>query len=273
MKKIRNKKTLILGFISLFIVVSVIAISTFTDGNLISVYNSFEQPSLSHFFGTDNMGRDLFLRTIVGFRNTFLYALLVQIIPFVLGSFIGAFLGYYGSIIDEVLLHFFNILLSFPSILAAIFLSVFVGGGVSVVIMIFSIYGLIYNIKLVRAEIGQVKNSDFVLGLRLNGISEKKILFSHMIPRAFFILWPLLPLLIGHTMIGLSSFSFLGLGVQPPTPELGVILKDSLRFANSFPHMIIFPGLFQITCVLIFTLFSDTLNMDLRTRRLGGIND
>lgn len=270
MKKKYQNKLIAMGLASIFIIVFVLFVSQFGEKISFSIEDKFLKPSIFHPFGTDNMGRDLFLRTIIGFRNTFLIAVLTQIVPFFFGGLLGVFLGYYGSKLDEIMFHFFNIILSFPAIIAAIFMSVYVGGGVTVIVIVFSIYGLIYNIKLVRTEIGMAKNEDYVLGLKVNGISEKNIILDHMLPRGFYALLPLVPMLIGHTMIGVSSFSFLGLGVQPPTPEIGVILKDSLRFGNQAPWMLIFPGLFQIICVLIFTMFSDALERDLRQKTLGG---
>lgn len=256
------------GGLSLVIIVAVMIFS----GSEISEFNSeqiFFPPSKSHLFGTDNMGRDLFLRTLTGFRNTFLVALLTSITPYIIGAFIGAFLGYFGGIVDETVFHLFNILLAFPSVLAAIFLSVYFGSGISIVIFIFSVYGVVHNVKLVRAEIGHSKNEDFVVGLRLNKISEWRIFLFHMLPRGFYILLPLMPVLIGHCMIGISAFSFLGLGFSPPTPELGIILKDALRFADRAPWMIIFPAVFQFSCVLVFTLLSESCERAVSDRHLG----
>ena len=269
MKKTEHRDILIWGILSAFIVITVLLFSQKGGVSVCHPDQSFLPPSIKHLFGTDYMGRDLFLRTMTGFKNTFLVAVLTLLIPYVLGAFIGSFLGYFGGTTNEAVFHLLNILLAFPSILSAIFLSVYFGSGIWIVVFIFSVHGLVHNIKLVRSEIGQAKNNDFVIGLRLNGISEWRIFLLHMLPRGFYILLPLMPVLIGHSMVGISSFSFLGLGVQPPTPELGIILKDALRFAGQAPWMIIFPGIFQFLCVLVFTFFSESCERALQRKSLG----
>ena len=264
-----SKKILIYGSVSLFIIISVLIISFVSEwfnlGN--GCFDKMTAPNISHIFGTDSMGRDMFIRTITGFRNTFLLALISQIIPFVAGALLGSLLAYFGGIFDEILYHIFNIVLAFPVILGAIFLSVLFGSGVGVVLVVVSIFGTAYNTKIVRAEISQVKNDEFVLALKINKISNMRIFIHHMLPRAFFVLLPLLPLLVGHSMMGISSYSFIGLGMNISTPELGAILKDSLRFVSQAPWLIIIPGIFQFVCVLIFSMYSATLEDRLTLHR------
>lgn len=259
-----KKKVFILGIFSLLIIIFVLIYSDKSNMNEFKLSEKFLAPSFTHLFGTDQSGRDLFLRTVTGFRNTFLLALLIQLLAFIGGAVLGTFLGFYGNVFDEIFFHLANILLSFPSVLLAMFLSLTMGNGVLPLIIIFSTAGLIYNIKVVRAEIMQIKTFDFVLGLRFSEIKDIRIIFYHLLPRGFFILLPLLPIFIGNTMIGISSFAFLGIGIQPPTPELGLILKDSMRFVTNAPWLIILSGAFQFSCVLIFSIFSDSIERGLR---------
>lgn len=271
MVKVRSSdsKILIYGSISLFIIIAVLIISFISEkfglGN--GNFDRLAAPSASHIFGTDNMGRDMFIRTVTGFRNTFLLALVSQVVPFVAGALIGSFLAYFGGVFDEILYHIFNIILAFPVILGAIFLSVLFGSGIAVVLVVVSIFGTVYNTKIVRAEIAQAKNEEFVLALKINKISNTSIFIHHILPRAFFVLLPLLPLLVGHSMIGISSYSFIGLGMNISTPELGAILKDSLRFMSQAPWLIMIPGIFQFTCVLIFSMYSAALEGKLTLHR------
>lgn len=269
LKQKLSPQILIYGAISLFIIITVLLISfiaeKFNLGN--GDFDKLAAPSIYHIFGTDNMGRDMLIRTITGFRNTFLLALVSQFIPFAAGALLGSFLAYFGGIFDEILYHIFNIVLAFPIILGAIFLSVLFGSGITVVLAVISIFGTIYNTKIVRAEIAQVKNEEFILALKINKISNMKIFINHIIPRAFFVLLPLLPLFVGHSMICISSYSFIGLGMNISTPELGAILKDSLRFISQAPWLIIIPGIFQFTCVFIFSMYSAALEGKLTLNR------
>jgi ABC-type dipeptide/oligopeptide/nickel transport systems, permease components len=253
-----SKKIFICGVASLCIIAAVLMISFIAEKfNLENRnFSRFAVPGIPHIFGTDSMGRDMFIRTVIGFRNTFLLALISQIIPFVAGTLLGSSLAYFGGIFDEVLYHIFNIVLAFPVILGAIFLSVLLGSGIAVVLIVISVFGTVYNAKMVRAEIAQVKNEEFILALKINKLSSTRIFIHHILPRAFLVLLPLLPLLVGHSMIGISSYSFIGLGMNISTPELGAILKDSLRFISQAPWLIIFPGIFQFSCVLIFSMYS-----------------
>ena len=264
-----HKEIYFYGIISLFIIITVLIISFISErfnlGN--GDFDKLAAPNISHIFGTDSMGRDMFIRTIVGFRNTFLLALVSQVIPFVAGAVLGSFIAYFGGIFDEILYHIFNIVLAFPIILGAIFLSVLFGSGIGVILIVISIFGTVYNTKIVRAEISQVKNEEFILALKINKISNIRVFIYHILPRAFFVLLPLFPLIVGHSMIGISSYSFIGLGMNISTPELGAILKDSLRFISRAPWLIIIPGIFQFVCVLVFSLYSAELEEKLTLHR------
>lgn len=252
------------GILSLLLVGAILVLSVFGENIPSDLSNKLSAPSASHPFGTDYMGRDLFFQTVVGFRNSFLLAVLSQLLPILLGGCLGAILGFRKGTLDEILFHVFNVFLAFPVLLAAIFLSVFLGSGVSSILVVISIFGTIYNAKVVRAEIGQVKNEDFVTALRINGIPERGIFLHHILPRAFYTLFPMIPMLVGHSMIGISSYTFLGLGMGLSTPEIGMILKDGLRFADGAPWLIVLPGILQFGLVLVFSLYSDALEAYLK---------
>lgn len=269
LKSKSSKRIFIYGTVSLCIIIAVLMISFISErfnlGN--GDFSKLTAPGIPHIFGTDSMGRDMFIRTVTGFRNTFLLALVSQVVPFVAGALLGSLLAYFSGILDEILYHIFNIILAFPVILGAIFLSVLLGSGIVVVLAVISIFGTVYNAKIVRAEISQVKNEDFVLALKINKISSVRIFTYHILPRAVFVLLPLFPLLVGHSMIGISSYSFIGLGMNISTPELGAILKDSLRFVSQAPWLIVLPGIFQFVCVLIFAMYSAALEERLALHR------
>lgn len=267
----RFSDTAVWGALASGLVLLILVVSLFSSPELAGTDPRFLPPGPAHWFGTDHMGRDLFIRTITGFRYTFLCAAAAQLPTFVCGALLGTFLGYAGNKADEFFFYLFNIILSFPTVLAAIFLSLYLGRGIHTAIAAAVLFGIVYNVKLVRAEIQKEKNSDYVIALRLNGISGAGIVWRHLLPRAFYLLLPLLPLMIGHTMLGISALSFLGLGVRPPTPELGIILKDSLRFAGRAPQMIILPGLFQFSVVFVLSLWSDALERGMQEKCLGGL--
>lgn len=229
--------------------------------------NRFLPPSVHHLFGTDDFGRDVFLRTLQGFKYTFFIALTVQIFSFLLGGFIGLLTGYYGGVIDEIFYYFCNIVLSFPIIAAVIFFSAVFGSSVFILIVLSIIFGMIFNVKVVRSEIMILKHADFIVGLKIVGASDIFILTRHLLKPAFMLILPTFPLILGHIIIGISAYSFLGFGVQPPNPEIGLILKESIRFINYAPWLMIFPGLFQFAVILVFSNLSESIGKYLQYTR------
>ena len=224
-----------------------------------SLEHRFLPPSIRHLFGTDDFGRDVFLRTLQGFKYTFFIALTAQVFSFLLGGIIGLFAGYYSGLFDEILYYLCNIILSFPMIAAVIFFSAVFGNSVFILIVLSIVFGMIFNIKVVRSEIMILKHSDFVTGLKIIGASDLFIVTRHLLKPAFMLLLPTFPLILGHIIIGISAYSFLGFGVQPPHPEIGLMLKESIRFINYAPWLMVCPGLFQFSVILIFADLSEAV--------------
>ena len=224
-----------------------------------SLEHRFLPPSIRHLFGTDDFGRDVFLRTLQGFKYTFFIALTAQVFSFLLGGIIGLFAGYYGGLFDEILYYLCNIILSFPMIAAVIFFSAVFGNSVFILIVLSIVFGMIFNIKVVRSEIMILRHSDFVTGLKISGASDLFIVTRHLLKPAFMLLLPTFPLILGHIIIGISAYSFLGFGVQPPHPEIGLMLKESIRFINYAPWLMVCPGLFQFSVILIFADLPDAV--------------
>lgn len=216
----------------------------------------FLPPSLQHFFGTDDFGRDVFLRTLQGFKYTFFIALTAQTASFLLGGMIGLVSGYYGGICDELIYYTCNIVLSFPMIAAVIFFSAVFGQSSFILIVLIVMFGMMFNIKVVRSEILILKHSDYITGLKIIGASHFFIITRHLVKPLYMLILPTFPLLVGHIIIGISAYSFLGFGVQPPYPEIGLMLKESIRFIHYAPWLMIFPGLFQCAVIFIFSNLS-----------------
>lgn len=208
-------------------------------------------PSLGHPFGTDQFGRDVFLRTIHGFCYTFVLALAAQAASFVLGLFLGVLLGWYGGILDEVFYHLSNFLLSFPMIILAILLAAMTGANMFYLMMLITLFGVITNAKIVRSEVAVIKNADYIRNLKIIGAGDFVIMKNHLLRKCVRVLLPSFALMVGHVIISISAYSFLGYGVQPPNPEIGTMLKESIRFMGSAPWLMILPGLFQFVAALV----------------------
>ena len=262
MKTKKNCKVRIIGYSILsFAVLTAVVLSDIAAAPEIhaSLEHRFLPPSIRHLFGTDDFGRDVFLRTLQGFKYTFFIALTAQVFSFLLGGIIGLFAGYYSGLFDEILYYLCNIILSFPMIAAVIFFSAVFGNSVFILIVLSIVFGMIFNIKVVRSEIMILKHSDFVTGLKIIGASDLFIVTRHLLKPAFMLLLPTFPLILGHIIIGISAYSFLGFGVQPPHPEIGLMLKESIRFINYAPWLMVCPGLFQFSVILIFADLSEAV--------------
>ena len=144
-------------------------------------------------------------------------------------------------------------------IAAVIFFSAVFGNSVFILIVLSIVFGMIFNIKVVRSEIMILKHSDFVTGLKIIGASDLFIVTRHLLKPAFMLLLPTVPLILGHIIIGISAYSFLGFGVQPPHPEIGLMLKEAIRFINYAPWLMVCPGLFQFSVILIFADLSEAV--------------
>lgn len=208
-------------------------------------------PSPQHPFGTDQFGRDVLVRTVAGFRYTFLFSLVAVGVSFVLGLALGVALGYYGGAPDEIFYHFANFLLSFPSIILAILVAALTGASMGFLLLLLIVVGVVTDAKIVRSEVGVIKNADYIKNLRVVGASDFRIMKDHLFGKCVRVLLPSFALMLGHMIISVSAYSFLGYGVQPPNPEIGTMLKESVRYIGTAPWLMILPGLFQFVAALV----------------------
>jgi peptide/nickel transport system permease protein len=226
-------------------------------------------PTVAHWMGTDELGRDVFSRVLYGARISMLVGISVVTGAGFLGLALGALSGYFGGWLDRVINGVLvNAFLSFPGILLAIAFAAFLGPGLDKVVLALVITGWAGYARLARAQVLKVKEMDYVLAARSLGASHTRILLRHILPNA------IQPVLI-QTTIGMagailaeSTLSFLGLGVLAPAPSWGAMLNDASAYLFSAPHMVIFPALAIMTAVLAFNLLGDALRdwLDPRTR-------
>lgn len=228
-----------------------------------------QAPSLHHWMGTDELGRDILARTLYGARISLLVALCVVCGCGVTGLLIGMIAGYAGGWLDRfVNLLLINAFLSFPGILLAIAFAAFLGPGIGKVILALIITGWAGYARLARAQVLKVKELEFVLAARSLGAGHARILLRHLLPNI------LQPVLIQATIgmagaiLAESTLSFLGLGVLAPIPSWGSMLNDARGHLFDAPHMILFPALAVMAAVLAFNLLGDAWRdwLDPRTR-------
>ncbi|MGH9635634.1 MAG: ABC transporter permease [Candidatus Angelobacter sp.] len=240
----------------------------------IDLPSRLQPPSGAHWFGTDELGRDIFSRVIYGARISMLVGSSVVTGSLLLGLVLGSIAGYYGGLSDK----FFNVIvmnafLSFPGILLAIAFVAFLGPGIFNLILALCIGGWVGYARLVRAQVLAVKEKEFVEAARALGASDWRIVTRHILPN---IIQPVIvqaAIGMAGAVLAEATMSFLGLGVPPPTASWGSMLNDGRAHLFDAPHLVLFPALAVMLAVLSFNFIGDALRdyMDPRSRIEAGL--
>jgi peptide/nickel transport system permease protein len=230
-----------------------------------------ERPSLQHPFGLDELGRDIFSRVLAGARISLFVGLTVVGISSIVGVLLGSIAGYFGGWLDDVISRTIDVLLAFPGILLAIALVAVLGPSLSNVVMALSVIGWVGcwvgYARLVRGQVLKARELEFVQAARALGAGTPRILLRHVVPTTM----PAVMVQATHGMAGAilaeASLSFLGLGVQPPTPSWGTMLNGGRLHLLDAPHLTIFPGAAIAALVLGFNFLGDGLRDALDPKR------
>lgn len=216
-------------------------------------------PSWEHFFGTDDFGRDVFVRTWMGARISLIVGLAAACIDLIFGVIYGGIMGFFGGRVDTVMNKFSEILYSIPYLLVVIMLLVVFEPSLWTIILALTITGWINMSWIVRGEIMQLKNREFILASRSMGADWKRLLFKHLLPNAMGPIIVTVTLSVPSAIFSEAFLSFLGLGVQAPVASLGSMINDSLTGWMYYPWRMIFPALVISLTMLSFNIFGDGL--------------
>ena len=260
--RIRNNKEILFGTMILVVMLALIIIGTIFmpyDPEAMDAGNKLAKPSLEHVFGCDNFGRDIFSRLIVGARTTVLVALGTVSIGTIAGIIVGAFTGFYGGAIDEIMMRFNDAVLAFPSfLLALVIISVF-GSGTGKVVIALGIVFIPSFARIVRSEFMRCRDLDYVRSARLMGASNLRIMFVHILPNTLQVILSSVVIGFNNAVLAEAGMSYLGIGVQPPESSLGRMLSDAQSFLFASPMYAIIPGVTVALLVLGFSLLGDGL--------------
>lgn len=216
-------------------------------------------PSLAHPFGLDELGRDILARVLAGARISFLVGLTVVVTSASVGTLLGATAGYLGGRVDDVISRIVDTLMAFPGLLLAIALVAVLGPSLVNVLVALTIIGWVGYARLVRGQALKTRELEYVLAARALGAGTLRILFIHVIPAALPAVVVQATLGMAGAIIGEASLSFLGLGVQPPTPSWGTMLSGGRAHILDAPHLTLFPGLAMAVLVLGLNFLGDGL--------------
>lgn len=222
-----------------------------------SAVEKFAAPSLRHIFGTDNFGRDIFSRVMQGLGTTLVISTLVVLFSGAAGVLLGAFTGYFGGILDEILMRITDAVNGFPSILLTLVIISLLGKGKQNVIIALGIVFIPSFVRIVRGEFIRLRDADYIKRARLMGVGNMRILFVHILPNIFSVF--LVSVMIGfnNAILAESGMSYLGIGVQAPDASLGMMLSDAQGYLQTAPWYAIFPGLSIVWVVLGFSLLGE----------------
>lgn len=217
-------------------------------------------------FGTDHLGRCIFSRVLFGIRISFFIGLVTVFFSALIGMILGGAAGYYGGLLDEVIMRVVDAFLAFPSIFLALAVIGFLGSGLVNLMLSLILVEWTGYARLVRSEVLALSGKEFLESAKSLGGSDLYILSRHILPNILPSLLVMATLSVGYAILGAASLSFLGLGIQPPTPEWGSMMNDARPFLRSNPLMMIFPGIAITVTVLAFHLLGDEIRVRLDPR-------
>ena len=269
LKELGENRMAAVGIVIIIILVFVAFFAPF-----LAPHNPLEQnlekrllaPNSEYLFGTDELGRGIFSRVLYGTRISLEIGVIVVGITALVGTILGGISGYYGGIVDEIIMRSVDIVLAFPSIILALVIAGLLGPGLFNVILALAVTHWPAYTRLVRGMALSVKEKEFVEAARALRASNFYIMRRHILPNCISPVIVLATLGIAHTIIFAAALSFLGLGIQPPTPEWGSMLKSGIPYLRSAPFLTFFPGIMIMITVLAFNFLGDGLRDTLDPR-------
>lgn len=254
-----------LAMIGLFLVLLIILVAIFA--NWLAPYDPYAQnidkaltfPGGAHWLGTDNYGRDLLSRIMYGARTSLLVALLSVVMSLIAGILLGATAGYFGGIYETVVMRIMDIFMAIPGLLLAVAISAALGNGIFNTALAISISGVSSYARIVRANVLTIRDQEFIEAARATGAGNLKIIFQQILPNCLAPIIVDTTLRIGANILQISSLSFIGLGVQPPTAEWGSIMTVGRNYIRDFYPIVTFPGIAIMLTLFGFNVLGDGL--------------
>ena len=266
----RQIRTAMIGLgillVLLLIVTATILIDLMTSRTIYSNYvekqdlmNKLAAPSAEHIFGCDEFGRDLLFRILWGTKYSLMIGVCAVLVSLVVGGPLGAVAGYYGGWIDNVIMRIMDVFLACPFILLAMAIVTALGTSIPNLLIALGVSGLANYARVTRAAVMSVKDKEFIEAARALGANDFTIILKYIIPNAMAPILVQFTLGIGSSILNVAGLSYIGLGVQPPTPEWGSILTAAKVYMRDAWHISVIPGIFLVITVIAFNLFGDGL--------------
>ena len=262
-RRFKKNRTAMLGLVILAVIVG---IAIFAD--LIVPYSKcieqigadrLQTPNPAHWFGTDELGRDMFSRVIHGSRYSLFVGVVTSLIALVIGAILGASAAYFGGMIDNVIMRIIDVFMCVPPILLSLAVVSALGTNLRNLIIAITISCIPGNVRLIRSVVLTVAEQDYVEAARSYGTSNARIIFRYVLPNAMGPIIVNTTMMISSMILSAAGLSFIGMGIQPPTPEWGALLSNAQTYIFTAPYLLFFPGIFIILTSLAFNLVGDGL--------------
>ncbi|MBS3788621.1 ABC transporter permease [Candidatus Bipolaricaulota bacterium] len=282
---VKNNKVALVGMILVLFVIST-AVFTIVDKymlnnkiisyflyspNKLDIMAQLEPPSLKHPLGTDQLGRDLLSRVIYGSRISIQVGFFAVGVSGIIGTIIGLIAGYYGGMVDDIIMRIVDILLAFPGLILAIAVAGFLGPSLMNVVFALSIRAWVNYARLIRGNVLSVKETDYISAAKVTGMGPLRLLSRHVLPNSVAPIIVQATMGLGSMIIAEAALSFLGLGPQPPTPSWGNLLSTGRSYVSTAWWLSIFPGIAIFITVMGFNLIGDAVRDFLDPKISGGL--
>ena len=259
---VKHKTFTIFSILGILVILAAIFAPVLTGGidpTTGSLSEALKPPSSEHLFGTDKLGRDLYARVIYGARTSLIAAFSVVILAFVIGTVAGVLAGYFGKIVDAVIMRIADMMIAFPGMILAIAVAGIMGASIRNAVIAVALVTWPKYARLARSLVLKIRDRDYVAAAIVTGSKTPYMLLKYMLPSAITTLVITAAMDIGTMMLELAGLSFLGFGAVPPTPEWGLMLSEGRAYMTSAPWLMIYPGVAIFIVVVIFNMLGDIL--------------
>lgn len=259
---LKNKTFTIFGILAILIILAAIfapIVSGGVDPTAGDLSKAIEPPGPGHIFGTDKMGRDIYARVIYGARTSLVASFAIVALVFVVGLVLGIIAGYFGGIVDIVIMRIADMMIAFPGLVLALAVAGIMGASVRNAVLAIALVTWPKYARLARSLVMKIRHRDYVDAAIVTGSKTFYMLYRYMLPNALPTLVITAATDIGSMMLELAALSFLGFGAVPPTPEWGLMLSEGRAYMQSAPWLMVFPGLAIFVTVVVFNMLGDGL--------------
>ncbi len=259
---LKNKTFTIFGVLAILIILAAIfapVVSGGVDPTAGDLSQAIEPPGPGHIFGTDKMGRDIYARVIYGARTSLVASFAIVALVFVVGLILGIVAGYFGGIVDIVIMRIADMMIAFPGLVLALAVAGIMGASVRNAVLAIALVTWPKYARLARSLVMKIRHRDYVDAAIVTGSKTFYMLYRYMLPNALPTLVITAATDIGSMMLELAALSFLGFGAVPPSPEWGLMLSEGRAYMQSAPWLMVFPGLAIFVTVVVFNMLGDGL--------------